>query len=54
MVTENSLAYIELRDCAEILSPIENDVYASMFVNEDVYLVLSNLTGKPYELKLAS
>ena len=54
MVTENSVAYIELRDCADILSPIPDDVYASMFVNEERFLVLSNFTGKDYELKLAS
>lgn len=54
MVTENSVAYIELRECADILSPIPDAVYASMFVNEDRYLVVSNFTGKDYELKLAT
>ena len=53
MVTDNSLAYIELRDCAEILSPLDESIYASMFVNENVYLALSNLSGKPYVLKLS-
>ena len=52
MVEENSLAYIELRECADILSHIPNDVYVSMFVNENRYLVISNFTGADYELKL--
>ena len=53
MVTENSLAYIELRDCGEILSPLDENIYASMFVNEKVYLVVSNFKGRPYELRLS-
>jgi len=52
MVTENSLAYIELRDCDAIRSALPEAVYASMFVNEETYLVLSNLTGSPYRLEL--
>lgn len=52
MVTENSLAYIELRECDEICSKLEQEVYASMFVNEKTYMVVSNLTDKPYELTL--
>ena len=52
MVEENTLAYIELRECADILSPLPQHIYASMFVNEKMYLVLSNLTEQPYELLL--
>jgi len=52
MVTENSLAYIELRECEEILSELKTDVYASMFVNEETYLVVSNQGKGAYELKL--
>lgn len=52
MVTENSLAYIELKDCEEIVSKLEDSIYASMFVNEETYLVVSNLSDKPYELVL--
>ena len=52
MVTENSIAYIELRECANILSPLSKDIYASMFVNEKKYLVVSNLSETPYELQL--
>ena len=54
MVEENSVAYIELRECADILSPIPDTVYASMFVNEKRYLVLSNFTGADYELTLST
>ncbi|MBE6629324.1 MAG: hypothetical protein E7624_00560 [Ruminococcaceae bacterium] len=53
MVEENSVAYIELRECREILSDIPEKVYISMFVNEQKYLVVSNFTGKKYTLTLA-
>ncbi len=52
MVTEDSLAYIELSDCDEILSPISANVVASMFVNEEKYLVVSNLGKEEYKLDL--
>ena len=52
MVEENSVVYIELRDCADILSPLPQQVYASMFVNEEKYLVVSNLTREDYTLEL--
>ncbi|MBQ9797651.1 MAG: hypothetical protein IJW50_08015 [Clostridia bacterium] len=54
MVTQNSVAYIELRASDEILSELLPNVYASMFVNEETYLVLSNLTDAPYELELCA
>ena len=52
MVAENSVAYIELRECDEIISPIRDGVIASMFVNEETYLVVSNLSDAPYTLSL--
>lgn len=52
MVAEDSVAYIELRDSAEILSPLPENVFASMFVNEGKYMVVSNLTEKDYTLEL--
>ena len=52
MVEENSLAYIELSECEEILSPLSNGVVASMFVNEETYLVVSNLSEASYTLML--
>lgn len=52
MVTENSIVYIELRDTAEILSALPDNVYASMFVNENKYLVISNLTESDYTVDL--
>ena len=54
MVSENTLAFIELRECADILSPLPEKVYASMFVNESRYLVVSNFTGADYTLKLST
>ena len=52
MVEENSVVYMELSDCDEILSPISERIVASMFVNEEMYLVVSNLSDKPYTLEL--
>ncbi|MBQ6845524.1 MAG: hypothetical protein IJO61_00190 [Oscillospiraceae bacterium] len=54
MVEENSVAYIELRECDEILSELPKNIYASMFVNEEKYLVVSNLTETEYTLELRS
>lgn len=52
MVEENSLVYMELRDCGEILSALPERICASMFVNEEKYLVVSNLSEEPYTLEL--
>jgi hypothetical protein len=52
MVTENSLAYIELSESEYIKSPLGGDMVASMFVNEDIYLAVSNFADTPYELVL--
>ena len=52
MVTENSLVYLELRECDDICSDIPQYVYASMFVNEKRYLVVSNLGQETYRLML--
>lgn len=53
MVEENSLVYMEIRDCADVISPIPDKVYISMFVNEKKYLTVSNLTGSEYKLVLS-
>lgn len=50
MVAQNSVVYMELRECADILSVLPEHVYASMFVNEEKYMVVSNLTDADYEL----
>lgn len=52
MVEAATQAYIELKECTDILSPIHEKIYASMFVNEELYLVVSNFTDTDYELKL--
>jgi hypothetical protein len=52
MVEENSLVYVELRDCAEILSPLPEKIFATMYVNEEKYLVVSNFTDSDYTLVL--
>ena len=53
MVEENTLVYMEIRDCADVISPIPDKVYISMFVNEKKYLTVSNLTGSEYKLVLS-
>ena len=52
MVEENSIAYIEISDSEAILSPLRPRTVASMFVNEECYLVLSNLSDTSYTLNL--
>ena len=52
MVEENSVAYIELRESEDILSPIPKKVFASMFVGNECYLVVSNLENADYTLAL--
>lgn len=52
MVTPNSVIYIELRDSKDIISKLPEQVYATMFVNENKYLAVSNLTQADYVIKL--
>ncbi len=52
MTTENSIAFCEIRKCDDVVSDIPERVYASMFVNEETYFAVSNLTGEGYTLKL--
>lgn len=52
MVAQDSLAQIEIRDSADILSPIPQDVLISAFTGEGRYMVVSNLTDAPYTLLL--
>ncbi len=52
MVSENSLAYIELTSSDAILSPFGNGITASMFVNDEVYMVVSNFGNGQYTLRL--
>jgi len=54
MVEENSVAFIELRECEEILSVLPDEIYASMFVNDEMYLAVSNTADTAYELRLNS
>lgn len=52
MVEEASVAYLEIRECDDILTQLPDNVIASMFVNEERYLVVSNLSDKAYTLQL--
>jgi hypothetical protein len=52
MVTEGSTVYMEIRASDMILSSIPENVYISLFVNTENYLVASNISDKPYTLRL--
>jgi hypothetical protein len=52
MVEDASVVYLEIRECEDILSELPEKIIASMFVNEDKYLVVSNLSDEAYELAL--
>ena len=52
MVKQNSVAYIELKESSYIVSLIPDKVCVSMFVNEEEYMVASNLGTDTYELVL--
>lgn len=52
MVTDGSVARINIKECSFIKSPMCDDVYFSLFTNEEQYLVVSNLTNFDYTLVL--
>lgn len=52
MVRDVTLAYLDLQDCGEIVSAPAAGVHMSMFVCDVKYLVVSNLSDKPYTLEL--
>ena len=54
MVTQSSVCYVEVRESEEILSKIPQDVYASLFVNEEMYFAISNLGEEPCEITFKS
>ncbi len=53
MVEEGSVVYMELHECEWIKSPIPETLVASMFVNEKIYLTLSNFAGSDETVTLA-
>lgn len=53
MVSEDSIARIQITKASFICSEIPEEVYISMFTNEKQYLVVSNTTDKPYTLELS-
>lgn len=53
MVTEGSVCFMDIDENEFIKSPKKEKVHASVFTNEDIYMVVSNLTDEPYELELA-
>lgn len=54
MTADETVAFMEIRSTDEILSEIPPRVIVTEFVNENRYMVVSNLTDGPYTLTLAS
>lgn len=52
MTQDQSIAFMEIRASDEILSQIPDQVFITEFVNENRYMVVSNLTDQPYTLQL--
>ena len=52
MVEDETVVYMELRDTDLVRSPIPADVYISLFVSHEAYLVVSNMGDAPYALGL--
>ena len=52
MVQDESIAYVELRETEMIRSAIPDKVYISLFVSEEEYMVVSNMTEAPYTAEL--
>lgn len=50
MAVGGSRAWIEIGDNTIIPSPIPHDVTASLFVNDEIYLVLANCGDSPIEV----
>ena len=53
MVEDETIFFMELRDASFILSPIPDNVFISMFVSHEEYLVVSNMTDSVYEITLS-
>lgn len=52
MTKENTLVYLDLKESADILSALPENVHVSMFVNDVKYMAVSNLSDKPVVLNL--
>lgn len=52
MVAEGSVVRVNVRNCGFIKSDVPQEVYTSLFTNEEQYMVVSNLGTASYELVL--
>ena len=52
MTEDQTVAFMEIRESEEILSEIPDNVFVTEFVNEERYMVVSNMTDQPYTLRL--
>ena len=50
MTEDQTVAFMEIRESEEILSEIPDKVFVTEFVNEERYMVVSNMTDRPYVL----
>lgn len=52
MVQDVTLAFLDMQECADVVSAPAEGVHMSMFVCDVKYLAVSNLSDKPYTLTL--
>ncbi len=52
MVEDETVVHMELRDSAAILSEIPQNVFITLFTNQNDYLVVSNMNETPYTVEL--
>ena len=52
MVQDVTLVYLDLQECADVVSALAEDVHVSMFVCDVKYLAVANLSDKAYTLEL--
>ncbi|MBE6637763.1 MAG: hypothetical protein E7618_08195 [Ruminococcaceae bacterium] len=52
MTEEQTVVFMEIRETEDILSAIPHHVFVTEFVNENRYMVVSNMTDTPYTVTL--
>ena len=52
MTEDETVAFMEIRESEDVLSTIPDSVFITEFVNDNRYMVISNMTDKPYEAVL--
>ena len=53
MVEEGSVCHIDITETPLVKSKYDKNIIVSLFTNEELYMVVSNLSKEPYELNLS-